>query len=170
MNSLNRPKFAGTRVSHYVRSLSIITLLATAAMPMLGGSWTAINSGLPGAIQGVVGLTIDPAVPSTLYACTSGGDVFKSMDGAASWKPLGGVGGANLLVLDPQKTSTLYVATRNGIVKSTDGGASWQGQTPAFQAVPSPGWPLTQLRARHSTLPRLAASSRAPMPEQAGVR
>ncbi len=126
MNSLNSPRFAGSRISHNVRALSIITLLATAAVPMLGGSWTAINSGLPGATPGVVALTIDPAVPSTLYACSSAGDVFKSMDGAASWTLVGGVGGANLLVIDPQKTSTLYAATRHGIVKSTDGGASWQ--------------------------------------------
>ena len=120
MNSLNRTRFAGTRISH------IITLLATAAMPMLGGSWTAINSGLPGASLGVVALTIDPAVPSTLYACSSAGDVFKSNDGAASWQPVSGVGGANVLVIDPHKTSTLYAATRTGILKSTDGGASWQ--------------------------------------------
>ncbi len=127
MNSLNRLRFSGTRISHDVRLLILVTLLATAGMSLLGASWTSINSGLPGATQGVVALTIDPAVPSTLYACTSAGDVFKSMDGATSWAPVGGVGGANALVIDPQKTSTLYVATLHGIVKSTDGGATWHG-------------------------------------------
>jgi photosystem II stability/assembly factor-like uncharacterized protein len=127
MNSLDRPRFSGTRTSHNVRALILITLLATAGISMLGASWTPINSGLPGATQGVVALTIDPAVPSTLYACTSGGDVFKSLDGAASWTPVAGVGGANALVIDPQKTSTLYAATSHGVLKSTDGGASWHG-------------------------------------------
>jgi photosystem II stability/assembly factor-like uncharacterized protein len=127
MNSLNRPRFSGTRTSHHVRALILITVLATAAVSMLGGSWTAINSGLPGAIQGVTGVAIDPAVPSTIYAWSSAGDVFKSMDGAASWKPVGGFGGVNLLVIDPQKTSTLYSAGLYGLAKSTDGGASWHG-------------------------------------------
>ena len=136
MNSLNRPRFPGTRISHNVRALILITLLATAGMSMLGGSWTAVNSGLPGAIQGVSGLTIDPAVPSTLYAWSSAGDVFKSMDGAASWKPVAGVGGVNVLVIDPQKTSTLYVASLYGISKSTDGGASWQGANSGLAGAP----------------------------------
>jgi photosystem II stability/assembly factor-like uncharacterized protein len=119
-----------------MRALTLVTLLATAAMSMLGGSWTAINSGLPGATQGVSGLTIDPAVPSTLYAWSSAGDVFKSTDGAASWKPVGGVGGVNVLVIDPQKTSTLYVASLYGISKSRDGGASWQGANSGLAGVP----------------------------------
>src|SRR5579863_2870760 len=126
MNSLNRPRFSETGASHNVRASILILLLATAGMPMLGASWTPINSGLPGATKGVTGLTIDLAVPSTLYAWTSDGDVFKSTDGAASWKPVGGIGGGvNALVIDPKNTSTLYAATVFGISKSTDGGASW---------------------------------------------
>ncbi len=127
MNSLDGPRSPGTRPSYHLRASILITLLATAAMPMPGASWTAINSGLPGATQGVTGVAIDPAVPSTLYAWTSAGDVFKSMDGAASWTPLGGVGGATALAIDPQKTSTLYAATTHGLLKSPDGGASWHG-------------------------------------------
>ena len=125
MNSLNRSGFSGTRISHNVRASIFITLLATTGMSLLGASWTPINSGLPGTTQGVVGLTINPAAPSTLYAWTSSGDVLKSTDSAASWTPVGGVGGVNALVIDPQKTSTLYVATLHGIVKSMDGGATW---------------------------------------------
>ena len=117
----------GSHSAIAVRALILITLLATAAVSMLGGSWTAINSGLPGGTKGITGLTLDPAVPSTLYAWTSSGDVFKSMDGAASWKPVGSIGGGvNVLVVDPHKTSTLYAATVYGLSKSTDGGASWQ--------------------------------------------
>src|SRR5579863_477745 len=126
MNSLDRPRFSGASGSHNVRALILITLLATAGMSLLGATWTAINSGLPGATKGLTGITIDPAVPSTLYAWTSDGDVFKSVDGAASWEPVGAVGGAvNILVIDPQKTSTLYSATVFGLSKSTDGGANW---------------------------------------------
>jgi len=117
--------------------LTLITLLATAAMSMLGGSWTAINSGLPGATQGISGVAIDPAVPSTLYAWSSAGDVFKSTDGAASWQPVVGVGGGvNLLVIDPQKTSTLYAVSIYGISKSADGGASWQGASSGLAGAP----------------------------------
>src|SRR5665213_740900 len=126
-----------SKLSRTRNILTLITLLATAAMSMLGGSWTAINSGLPGATQGISGVAIDPAVPSTLYAWSSAGDVFKSTDGAASWQPVVGVGGGvNLLVIDPQKTSTLYAVSIYGISKSADGGASWQGASSGLAGAP----------------------------------
>ena len=133
---MNSPRFLGTGISHNVRALIPITLLATAGMPMLGGSWTPINSGLPSTTPGVVTLAIDPTTPSTLYACTRGGDVFKSMDGAASWKPVGGIGGATVIAIDPQKTSTLYAVTGHGILRSADGGASWRDANSGLADIP----------------------------------
>jgi photosystem II stability/assembly factor-like uncharacterized protein len=96
-----------------------------------GVSWKAANAGLTD--YRVNALVIDPANPTTLYAGTSCGGMFKSSDGGASWAA------TNLgfpifacpmhivsLVIDPVLTGTLYAATVDfGIYKSTDAGLSW---------------------------------------------
>src|SRR5438477_10530431 len=75
-------------------------------------------------------LVVDPSAPSTLYAGTGGG-VFKTTDGGASWTAINtGLTSAFLtvyaLAVDPSKPGTLYAGTNGlGIFKTTDGGASW---------------------------------------------
>jgi photosystem II stability/assembly factor-like uncharacterized protein len=97
-------------------------------------------------------LAIDPQNPKIVYAATRGG-LFKSTDGAASWKlsnsglPTPTVGFAASayavvsLAIDPQTPSTIYAGVRGaslplcsgmcnilvsgGIFKSTDSGATW---------------------------------------------
>ena len=94
------------------------------------GSWIAANAGIPGASFGVAQLTIDPATPSTLYAVTNLGTIFKSTDSAGSWNPVRGVTGVGFLAIDSRNTSTLYAASpTSGIYKSTDGGATWSASS-----------------------------------------
>src|SRR3984893_11310911 len=57
-----------------------------------GSSWKAANAGLPLQIPGVDALAIDPTKPATLYAGTREGNVYKSLNGGASWRPTGGLG------------------------------------------------------------------------------
>src|SRR5258706_14336275 len=90
-----------------------------------GATWAPVNTGLPASSFRITALTADPQVPSTLYALTTWGTIFKSTDRAAAWSPIGGLVGVNWLVLDPKHSSTIYGATSHGILKSTDGGASW---------------------------------------------
>ena len=74
-------------------------------------------------------LAIDPATPSTLYAGTWGGGVFKSADGGASWSAVNtGLPATDVyaLVIDPATPSTLYAGTNGGVFKSTNGGAAWE--------------------------------------------
>ena len=77
-------------------------------------------------------LAIDPAAPSTLYAGTWGGGVFKSTNSGGTWTAIN----AGLtdpfisaLAIDPSAPATLYAGTASGfsggVFKSTDGGASW---------------------------------------------
>jgi hypothetical protein len=86
--------------------------------------WRSIGLG------GGLGLSIliDPTAPSTLYAGTHNGGIFKSTDGGASWSVVN-TGLTNSLVfalaLDPTTPTTLYTGTGGGVFKSTDGGASW---------------------------------------------
>src|SRR5713101_331401 len=101
------------------------TILAMSSGVLFGASWSMKSTGLPSAFLGVAALTIDPATPSTLYARSSSGSIFRSTDGAGSWKPINGIGAVNTLVIDLRNSSTIYAATGHGIFKSKNGGESW---------------------------------------------
>ncbi|HEY2860545.1 MAG TPA: hypothetical protein VGJ21_19150 [Terracidiphilus sp.] len=87
--------------------------------------WTSINTGLPNSFFGLATLTVDPSAPATVYAVTTQGSLFKSTDAAASWKAVSGIVGPSFLAIDPTTSSTIYAATQYGVVKSMDGGESW---------------------------------------------
>ncbi|HEY3026241.1 MAG TPA: hypothetical protein VGJ55_08845, partial [Pyrinomonadaceae bacterium] len=97
-----------------------------------GGSWTAINNGLPQNINGLYlnNLILDPLTPTTLYVRDNGG-IYKSIDGGANWNLLtikiGPVGSA--LAIDLGNPNTLYV---DGTFKSTDGGVTWNKSNPGI--------------------------------------
>jgi hypothetical protein len=90
-----------------------------------GGSWSAINNGLPGTLfqsgGGVYALAIDPSPPTTIYAATANDGVFKSTDGGGSRGSInrGLPRIIDTLVIDPSATSTLYVGTPEGILAAT---------------------------------------------------
>lgn len=131
-----------------------------------GESWQAINDGLadvrirrgnPTAPTApvidndalghlhVTALTIDPHAPTTLYAATLAGNVFKSTNGGRSWSALDL--GKTLrfirsVVIDPRTPGIIYVSgapvdwnpmihgslatfMAGGVLKSTDGGRHW---------------------------------------------
>ncbi len=79
----------------------------------------------------------DAGHPGTYYLASSGGGVWKSTDSGANWRPLSDGWTylkANSIALDPSNTDTVYVGTGDfdgssgycmGIMKSTDGGATW---------------------------------------------
>jgi photosystem II stability/assembly factor-like uncharacterized protein len=76
-----------------------------------------------------------PQDPNILYVAFSGGGVWKTVTGGASWAPITEALGSlstGSLALDPAAPDTLYLGlgdpfdgTGIGLVKSTDGGASW---------------------------------------------
>src|SRR5919106_4537198 len=99
-----------------------------------GRTWRTLKLG-----QGANALALNPQNPATLYAGTEGG-ILKSIDGAASWRRLQvsipKTADVTGLAVDPENARTMYASTvvwagsttayDIGVLKSTDGGASWQ--------------------------------------------
>lgn len=85
----------------------------------------------------VSAVLIHPTDPNTLYAGFSGGGVWKTTNAGGSWAPLTenlGSLSVGALAMDPAHASTLYLGlgdafdgTGIGLLKSTDGGATWSG-------------------------------------------
>jgi len=81
-------------------------------------------------------LTIDWFNRNILYAGTSEGDIFRSDDGANTWRALERVEGTriNNLVIDPRDSRIVYAATGGaGILKTIDAGAHWDHIIKPFQ-------------------------------------
>jgi hypothetical protein len=103
-----------------------LVLSLTQPVPVSAGfnAWTSIGP------EGgwIYALAVDPNTPTTLYAGTYGGGVFKSTDGGATWSAVNtGLSNKSVwaLAIDPTAPNTLYAGTYGGVFKSTDGGASW---------------------------------------------
>jgi photosystem II stability/assembly factor-like uncharacterized protein len=104
---------------------AVAGLLCIGAGPAVA-DWTSIGPYGEGVIAFV--LALDPTTPTTLYAGTYGGGVFKSTDGGTSWSAVNtGLTSPTVqaLALDPTTPTTLYAGTWGGVFKSTDGGGSW---------------------------------------------
>src|SRR5439155_5325575 len=90
----------------------------------------------------ITAIAVDPSAPNTIYVGAAQGGIWKSTDGGQSWSPrtdneVSLATGA--LALDPTNPQIVYVGTGegnfaqdsyygNGVLKSTDGGATWTSQ------------------------------------------
>ncbi|MDX2067516.1 MAG: BACON domain-containing carbohydrate-binding protein [Haliscomenobacter sp.] len=117
--------------------------IAQAAIaPGIGGSsWTSLgpNSSTGGyaGIGRINRVAFHPTDVNTFFACTAGGGLWKTSNGGSSWANLTNSLsrlGTSDLVVDASNPNILYLATGDcdagdtpsiGVLKSTDGGASW---------------------------------------------
>jgi photosystem II stability/assembly factor-like uncharacterized protein len=77
----------------------------------------------------ITDLVVDRRHPSTLFAASVDGAVFKSEDGGRNWQPLdlaAGITRVDSLAMSPADPGTLYAGTGDGVFKTVDGGASWR--------------------------------------------
>jgi photosystem II stability/assembly factor-like uncharacterized protein len=93
-----------------------------------GGAWTIASSGLPTA-PSVLSIAAGPSNSATIYAGTTAGPLFRSLDGAGSWTALSSNRPAvkiQALAVNPSSPSTLYAGTNSSeVLTSQDGGATW---------------------------------------------
>jgi photosystem II stability/assembly factor-like uncharacterized protein len=89
-------------------------------------------------------------------AYTSGGRVYKSLDGGAHWTNASGSGAGALpnipisaLVIDRDLSDTVYVATDIGVFRTRDGGVNWEAFNDGLPRVVVSG---LVLRAANNTL------------------
>lgn len=76
----------------------------------------------------VYSLAVAQSDPETIYAATNDG-VARSVDGGDRWQllPLEGRPILQTVVVDPEQAKTVYGGTwDHGVLRSTDGGATWQ--------------------------------------------
>ncbi|MFI4884973.1 MAG: WD40/YVTN/BNR-like repeat-containing protein [Steroidobacterales bacterium] len=99
-----------------------------------GTSWQRLRNGLP-SLMGNTGVSVSPADPDRIYAMIEAvdGGVFRSDDAGASWQRVNGDAGIRdrgwyytRIYADPAKKDTVYVLA-NSVVKSTDGGGTFEG-------------------------------------------
>ncbi len=105
-----------------VAFLTLLLLFVSQTAQAGVNQWSAIgpNGGY------IRALAIDPATPSTIYAGTEYGGVFKSIDSGANWEALPISLNVYALAIDPVTPSTIYAGTNgSGVYKSTNGGVSW---------------------------------------------
>ena len=98
-----------------VTALTALALLASIPRATYAGVNVWTTNGPEGGYIGA--LAIDPTSPSTLYAGTSGGGVFKSTNSGTSWSAVNsGLTNTNVraLAIDPTTPSTLYAGTSAG--------------------------------------------------------
>src|SRR6478735_1880997 len=68
----------------------------------------------------VLVLAIDPQTPTTIYAGTYGGGVFKSTDGGLTWNAVGpGYVNVSSLLVDPRTPTTVYAGIDAGVIYKT---------------------------------------------------
>src|SRR4051812_27911698 len=107
--------------------LVVAATLLGAGGPAFAARWSAIATGLPASAPAVTALAIDPLATSTLYALTERQAIYKSEDAGATWRPVNGVASVFAFAIAPGSSSTIYAATGHGVVKSKDGGETWNG-------------------------------------------
>jgi hypothetical protein len=80
-------------------------------------SWTNINPDI-----NLTAIVLDPVDPNTVYV--AGRAVNKSTDGGTSWNVSLDIP-TQTLAIDPKNPRVLYAGTYDGVLRSTDGGATW---------------------------------------------
>jgi photosystem II stability/assembly factor-like uncharacterized protein len=107
------------------------------------GPYTQLSKSGQGRVNAIA---VDPSNPNIYYVGAPAGGIWKSTDSGTTWTPLSdylpqiGVSG---IAIDPNNSDIIYIATGDddandtysiGVMKSTDGGATWNPTGLQFNA------------------------------------
>jgi hypothetical protein len=96
-----------------------------------GTSWTAIQTGLPGAGAGawVAPICQNPSNANIFYCGYQ--EVFKSINKGGSWGQISNIGGGDVLEIRvvPSNTNVIYITKSAAVYKTTNGGTNWSNIT-----------------------------------------
>lgn len=124
---------AQTEWNNYMQSRN--SLLANRAVSanwtQLGPfTWNRTTSWNPGTGR-LAAFAIHPSNESIIYVGSPGGGIWKTTNGGTTWQPLTDNNSTRMsifaLTIDPANQNIVYAGTTgsNGLLKSTDGGATW---------------------------------------------
>ena len=113
------------------RTIPFLALLLLLAAPLgASPSWVPLGP-YGGSVEQIV---VDPSDERVVFSLTDEQVLFKSTDGGGNWQPLrmldflySSVQGATVA---PARRGTVYLATGEKLLKSADGGASWNEAGP----------------------------------------
>jgi hypothetical protein len=93
----------------------------------------------------VIDVDINPQNPREVYALVKGDGIYKSSNGGdGPWIRMNVDGSAiTTFVIDPHNPARFYAPTWNGVLKSTDGGNTWQVKTSGLSTANRPVDTLT---------------------------
>lgn len=93
-----------------------------------GKTWTSIHSGMLDDSD-VFSIFIDPRAPERVFASACSG-IYRSDSAGNEWSRFGGIPGTHrrthVIRLHPRDKDTIYAGTTLGLLRSTDGGRSFQ--------------------------------------------
>lgn len=100
--------------------------------------WHSINDGLED--RQVCSLAVAATIPTTVYAGTASGKIFKTQVDRSCWETVAsfgaGSGGVVSMAVSPAAPERIYAGTLHaGVFRSQDGGAHWQAAGLAGQPV-----------------------------------
>ncbi|MBI5404834.1 MAG: hypothetical protein HY976_01280 [Candidatus Kerfeldbacteria bacterium] len=95
-----------------------------------GNTWQLFSN--LGVADSIARLFFAPGSSTRVYALTPANSLFASDDAGASWRSLGpslaafpGAGAISSIATLPAKPGVLYIASSYGLLKTADGGATW---------------------------------------------
>lgn len=95
-----------------------------------GVSWTSIKPSGSGNGQWITPFTLDPSVPTTIYAGFA--RIYKSTNQGTSWttiSPNFGIGAMSYVNVAPSNSNYIYAGTGNALRRTVDGGTNWTTMT-----------------------------------------
>ena len=130
------------RLAAIPMAMALALTAQTVSSAMLGGlQWRSIGPAATGGRIADIAVARVPGEPVTIYAASTTGGVFKSLNEGVSWTPVfdhaGGMMSIGAVAVAPSNPSVVWVGTGeadnrqssswgDGVYRSLDGGATWK--------------------------------------------